>query len=122
MPAPHRRPTGRAGSRRLWHVVAFTASLAVTTGVLWSMAVPHLGPPRAPVRLPWPLLAALFAAARILVIQFEFRAESVELTLGEVPLLVGLAVPRRQRARRLHPGPLLPPPLPQHLNQYAPRA
>ena len=40
--------------------------------------------------MPWLLLAAGFAASDVMVIRFEFREDAHSLTLGDIPLLVGL--------------------------------
>jgi diguanylate cyclase (GGDEF)-like protein len=80
----------RAGRRQPWAIWGFTAALVAAVVGIWFGAADHLSAPASPTQLPWLLLAAGFAAADVMVIRFEFREEAHSLTLGDIPLLVGL--------------------------------
>jgi diguanylate cyclase (GGDEF)-like protein len=83
-------PERRGAHRESLRVWCFTVAMALTVAVLAFGVVRGMGAPWAPRRLPWPLLAAGFAASAVMVMRFEFRGEAEALTLSEVPLLVGL--------------------------------
>jgi diguanylate cyclase (GGDEF)-like protein len=85
------RPDGRrSGRRQPWAIWGFTAALVAAVLGIWFGVASHLSAPWAPGRLAWPIVAAGFAASDVMVIRFEFREEAHSLTLGDIPLLVGL--------------------------------
>ncbi len=88
------QPAGVAGHdgrhRQPGAVWLFTAMLTAAVLAIWFGAASHLSAPPAPGELAWPIFAVVFAASDIMVIRFEFREESHCLTLGDIPLLVGL--------------------------------
>jgi diguanylate cyclase (GGDEF)-like protein len=72
------------------------ATLALTAAILAVVAGLLLGPIRAlpapagDLRMPWPLLAVLFAAAGLTRVHIQFRREVHSVTLLELPLVLGL--------------------------------
>src|ERR1700722_1324289 len=90
MPRCSRRRTARTYRRQPWSTWVFTVLLALT--VCWAglEVVARFSPVSAPYRLPWLILALGFAIGHLAVIRFEFCGEHEEVTLTEVPLLVGL--------------------------------
>jgi diguanylate cyclase (GGDEF)-like protein len=75
---------------------ARVGTLTLTTAMLVAVAVLLLGPildlapPAGPVRLPWPVLAVLFAAGVLLRVHIQFRREVHTVNLVELPLVLGL--------------------------------
>jgi diguanylate cyclase (GGDEF)-like protein len=85
------RPDARRGTRHQpWAIWALIGGLIAATIGIWFGGANQLSAPSAPTQLPWLLLAAGFAASDVMVIRFEFREEAHSLTLGDIPLLVGL--------------------------------
>jgi diguanylate cyclase (GGDEF)-like protein len=85
------RPDARRAARHQpWAIWALIGGLIAATVGIWFGGADQLRAPSAPTQLPWLLLAAGFAASDVMVIRFEFREEAHSLTLGDIPLLVGL--------------------------------
>ncbi len=79
------------GARRIsWSVWGFTAALIAAAVAIWFGRVNHIPVTAARSTLPWLLVAAGFAASDRMAIKFEFREDSHSLTLGDIPLLLGL--------------------------------
>lgn len=79
------------GARRVsWSVWGFTAALIAAAVAIWFGVADHSSVPMARSTLPWLLVAAGFAASDQMVIKFEFREESHSVSLGDIPLLLGL--------------------------------
>jgi diguanylate cyclase (GGDEF)-like protein len=64
--------------------------MAATAAALLAGPISDLGAPATSVRLPWPALAALFAAAAVLRVHIQFRREVHSVNLVELPLVLGL--------------------------------
>ena len=79
-------PTGR-----IWLLTAVIASIAFS--IFWTQ-VRGLPFPAAPVRIPWLVLAAVFALAEVFVVHVEFRRDSYSFSVSEVPLVLGLLFTR----------------------------
>jgi diguanylate cyclase (GGDEF)-like protein len=77
------------GRRRAGTLVLTAAMLAAGAALLLG-PVDTLPPTPSPMRLPWPVLAALFAAAVILRVQVQTDREVHSITLVELPLVLGL--------------------------------
>ena len=92
-----RLPRAAPYRRQPWSTWAFTFLLAVVVAGLWRAGVHALPAVTHDRGVSWPFLAAAFAAGNVGVISFEFLGENQEITLSEVPLLLGLflAVPER---------------------------
>ncbi len=71
-------------------VLALTAALALSAAVLDLAWVDAFAAVPAGVRVPWLLLAALFAATEVFVVHLHFRSETQSLSLSEIPLVLGL--------------------------------
>jgi diguanylate cyclase (GGDEF)-like protein len=84
------RRTAGLYRRQPWSTWAFTVLLALIVGLSWPEVTGRLSAISAPWRMPWLLLAAGFAAGHVMAIRFEFLGETQEVTLSEVPLLIGL--------------------------------
>ena len=76
---------GPAG--RIWLLAAAITTLTV---VLFSLFVQGIEVPEAPVRIPWMILAGIFALAEVFVVHVEFRRDSYSFSVSEVPLVLGL--------------------------------
>jgi diguanylate cyclase (GGDEF)-like protein len=70
--------------------LALTAAMLTAVAALLVGPIRDLSPPAGPVRLPWPVLAALFAAAVLLRVHIQFRREVHSVNLVELPLVLGL--------------------------------
>ena len=46
--------------------------------------------PDAPIHIPWPIIAAAFAAAELKVVEVHFRRETHSFSLSEFPAVIGL--------------------------------
>src|SRR6266508_2459727 len=77
------------GRRRAGRLVLTAAMLAAGVA-LFLGPVEALPPTPSPMRLPWPVLAALFAAAVILRVQVQTDREVHSITLVELPMVLGL--------------------------------
>ena len=91
------QPDARRVSRHqpwVWGLIAALVTVAVG---IWFGAADHLHAPPGSTTLPWWLLAVGFAASDVMVIRFEFREEAHSLTLGDIPLLVGLVFAQPDR-------------------------
>lgn len=75
---------GRAGT------LALTAAMLAAGVALLVGPVGALPPTPSPLRLPWAVLAALFAAAVSLRVQFQVEGKVHSITLVELPLVLGL--------------------------------
>jgi diguanylate cyclase (GGDEF)-like protein len=72
---------------RVWLLTASMAAVGVAGWGLWGMYQPQSP---APFGVSWLVVLAGFALAEILLVHFEFRGQAQALTLGEVPLIIGL--------------------------------
>jgi hypothetical protein len=70
--------------------IALTAAMVAAAAALLAGPISGLGAPATSVRLPWPALAALFAAAAVLRVHIQFRREVHSVNLVELPLVLGL--------------------------------
>ena len=68
----------------------YTAAVAAAAGVLALLVVDSPIPFVAPTTVPWPLLAAAFAAAESAVVHLRFRRDAHSFSLREIPLVLGL--------------------------------
>src|SRR5918999_1573980 len=84
-PPRRRRASGPTG---VW---ALTLALAVATAALFALGVVPLSPKDRTLELPWPILALLFAAAEVCVVQLHLRRDAHAFSLSEIPLVIGLA-------------------------------
>src|SRR5437899_12655860 len=71
-------------------VATLTGCLAVASAFGWWQWGLSLSPTHAPLELHPLVVLAAFAIAELLLVHFEFRGNAQALTLGEVPLLIGL--------------------------------
>jgi diguanylate cyclase (GGDEF)-like protein len=71
-------------------VWCLSASIALAGTAGWVGWGWHEHRTTAPLGLSWLLVLAGFALAELLLVHFEFRGQAQALTLGEVPLIVGL--------------------------------
>jgi diguanylate cyclase (GGDEF)-like protein len=76
--------------RRIPPTLLLILAVAATAAGLLLGPVGGLKQPNFTFHLPWPILAALFAASVILRIHLQFRREVHSVTLMEVPLVLGL--------------------------------
>ena len=85
LPAPIRRTT-----RPTRRVICLVAVLAVVGTVLWAALQIH--PPDAPLdlRIPWWLLALMFAATEIWVFHIQVGREAQSISISEIPLVLAL--------------------------------
>jgi len=85
LPAPTRRTT-----RPTRRVLCLVAVLAVVGTVLWTTL--QLNPPDAPqdLRIPWWLLALMFAATEIWVFHIQVGREAQSISISEIPLVLAL--------------------------------
>jgi diguanylate cyclase (GGDEF)-like protein len=67
-----------------------TAGLLTVGAVLYGTVVRSLPAAPAPVHLPWPVLAAGFAATTVFAVHLEFRRHAHSFALSELPLVTGL--------------------------------
>jgi signal transduction histidine kinase len=75
------------GMGRVWMlnaVLAVAAAILFLTGTLGHEAL------ASPFRVPWWALAALFYLAEIFVVHIQFQRDAHSVSLGEIPLLLGL--------------------------------
>jgi diguanylate cyclase (GGDEF)-like protein len=72
---------------RVW---LLTASMGAVAAVGWGTWGLHQSPSTAPFGVSWLVVLVGFAVAEILLVHFEFRGQAQALTLGEVPLIIGL--------------------------------
>jgi diguanylate cyclase (GGDEF)-like protein len=77
----------RPSATRVWLFTAILAGLAV---LVYLDGVASLRPLATPITLPWPVLAAAFAAAETKVILVHFRRETHSFSLSEIPAVLGL--------------------------------
>jgi diguanylate cyclase (GGDEF)-like protein len=70
--------------------LALTAAILAAVAVLLLGPIRGLPPPATTMRLPWPVLGALFAAAALLRVHIQFRREVHSVNLVELPLVLGL--------------------------------
>ena len=76
-----------SGAQRVWLLNLGIGSLATSLFVLFVMPMQARRSHRA---MPWLALAALFYAAEILVVHFQFRREIHTFSLSEIPFVLGL--------------------------------
>jgi diguanylate cyclase (GGDEF)-like protein len=90
-----RRAHGRLGRLRgpgaVW---LLNLLVAAATVVLYLKVVRHLDSLGARAHVPWWALAVGFAATELFVIHFHFRRSAHSMSLGEVPLVIGLMLAR----------------------------
>jgi hypothetical protein len=67
-----------------------TTGLLTVGLVLYGLVVRFLPAAPAPVQLPWPVLAAGFAATTVFAVHLEFRRHAQSFALSELPLVTGL--------------------------------
>src|SRR6266545_1533888 len=80
--------------RRRAGTLVLTAAMLAAGVALFLGPVEALPPTPSPMRLPWPVLAALFAAAVILRVQVQTDREVHSITLVELPMVLGLVLAR----------------------------
>jgi diguanylate cyclase (GGDEF)-like protein len=78
--------SARSPERTVWLLCAALASAAVAM----ALALEPVGPAHGRLHLPWWLLAVAFAATELGVVHIHVRRSSHSLTLGEIPLVLGL--------------------------------
>ncbi len=79
-------PPTRFPDAKVWTLCA--ALVATTAAVILGLETLAPGPAR--LHLPWWLLAMAFAATEVCVVHIHIRRSSHSLTLGEIPLVLGL--------------------------------
>ena len=72
---------------RVW---AFTLGLALVALLLEVLIVERHPAGAAPIRIPWPLIAAGFCLAELKVVDVHFRREQHSFSLSEFPAVIGL--------------------------------
>jgi hypothetical protein len=72
---------------RVW---AFTLGLAFLALLLEVIVVERRPSGAAPIRIPWPLIAAGFCLAELKVVDVHFRREQHSFSLSEFPAVIGL--------------------------------
>jgi signal transduction histidine kinase len=75
------------GAQRVW---LLTLAIAANAVALYVFVVRDLEPLGARIRIPWWVLAALFALAEVFVIHLQFRREAHSFSLGEIPTVLAL--------------------------------
>jgi diguanylate cyclase (GGDEF)-like protein len=70
--------------------LTLTAAMLAAAAALLLGPIRDLAPPATGMRLPWPVLAAAFAAAVLLRVHIQFRREVHSVNLVELPLVLGL--------------------------------
>src|SRR6266508_6034486 len=90
--------------RRRAGTLVLTAAMLAAGVALFLGPVEALPPTPSPMRLPWPVLAALFAAAVILRVQVQTDREVHSITLVELPMVLGLFLvdPLDRKSTRLN--------------------
>jgi len=86
--AVNRQPRGQRGPGRVW---LLTAAMLLTSIALWSSGPLFWNEVPGPFHLSPLVVLAAFALAELMIVHFEFRGNAHALTLGELPLLIGLA-------------------------------
>jgi diguanylate cyclase (GGDEF)-like protein len=76
-----------SGAQRVWLLNAGITALAL---LVFGLTVLPLRATAVSVGIPWYALAALFYAAEILVVHFQFRREVHTFSLSEIPFVLGL--------------------------------
>jgi diguanylate cyclase (GGDEF)-like protein len=76
-----------SGSQRVW---LLNGAIAVVALAIFGLTVLPLRATAVSVGIPWYALAALFYAAEILVVHFQFRREVHTFSLSEIPFVLGL--------------------------------
>jgi diguanylate cyclase (GGDEF)-like protein len=71
---------------RIW---IFTASLATAAFVIYLTQLHERPTPPVTLAVPWPVIAAAFAAAELKVVQVHFRRETHSFSLSEFPAVIG---------------------------------
>jgi signal transduction histidine kinase len=82
-----RRRIRVSGTVRVWALNALLATIAGAVYLLWVRHTPGLAGPQ---RIPWWVMAAMFALAEISVVHFQLRREAHSFSLSEIPLVLGL--------------------------------
>ncbi|HWH33029.1 MAG TPA: EAL domain-containing protein [Egibacteraceae bacterium] len=78
---------GLSGAQRVW---LLTAAMSAATAALVAGPLSALPAPATGLGVPWPLLAVLFALCEVVVVNVQFRRDAHTISLGELPLVVGL--------------------------------
>jgi diguanylate cyclase (GGDEF)-like protein len=92
-PRPAKPPTvpeQRRATRPTRRVVALTALLIVAGATLTALVIAHPVPPLPGLRIPWWVLAGVFAATEIWVFHIQFGREAKSISISEIPLVIGL--------------------------------
>src|SRR5436190_1729814 len=76
-----------SGSSRVWML---NGVLAATGLVLYFTVIRSLPAPISPYRIPWPVLAAMYALCEVFVVHLQFRRNAFSFSLSEIPLVLGL--------------------------------
>ena len=76
-----------SGAQRVWLLNLVVGGLAMS---LFALLVAPLPAQSVGRQMPWLALAALFYAAEILVVHFQFRRETHTFSLSEIPFVLGL--------------------------------
>ena len=71
---------------RIW---LFTAALAIAAFLIYLAQLHGRPTPPATLTVPWPVIAAAFAAAELKVVQVHFRRETHSFSLSEFPAVIG---------------------------------
>lgn len=77
----------RAGRGRAW---GLTAVIAFAGSVLYFNWIDDLPPLLGSEKVPWVFLLVLFYVTEAVAVRFHFRREAHSISLGEVPLIIGL--------------------------------
>ena len=77
----------RTGTVRVY---LLSAGLAAAAAVVFVLADLRLDAIPAPITLPWPAVAAAFAAAEVFVVHLQIRRNAHSYSLSEAPLVIGL--------------------------------
>ena len=76
-----------SGARKVW---ILNGILAAGGTVLYLAVIRHLPPTMSPYRIPWFVLAGMYALAEVFVVHLQFRRNAFSFSLSEIPLVVGL--------------------------------
>jgi len=76
-----------SGASRVWLLNGFLAACGLG---LYFGVIRHLTPPVSPYRIPWPVIATMYALAEVFVVHLQFRRNAFSFSLSEIPLVLGL--------------------------------
>ena len=80
-------PRSMTGPRGVWLLTALLATIALA---LYVGVIHSLDALKAPLLLPWWLVAIAYGATEVLVVQLQFRRDTHSFSVSEIPLVVGL--------------------------------